>query len=108
VNALTEATTSAIGALGDIGTTQAGALGGVAETLADSQASIAGTLASNAVQGATPVIKTTKTAPAAPAPARTVTSVKKLANGATLTTYSDGRQVEKAPGKSAYVTKKGG
>lgn len=32
-----------------------------------------------------------------------VVSTKKLKNGATLTTYASGRQVEQAPGKSAYV-----
>ena len=32
-----------------------------------------------------------------------VVSTKKLTNGATLTTYASGRQVEQAPGKSAYV-----
>ena len=35
-----------------------------------------------------------------------VTGTKTLANGATLTTYASGRQVEQAPGKSAYVVKK--
>lgn len=35
-----------------------------------------------------------------------VVKVQKLANGATLTTYASGHQVEQAPGKSAYVTKK--
>jgi hypothetical protein len=34
-----------------------------------------------------------------------VTSVKRLANGATLTTYASGHQVEQAPGKTAYVVK---
>lgn len=36
-----------------------------------------------------------------------VTSTKKLAGGSTLTTYANGRQVQQAPGKSAYVVKKG-
>lgn len=36
-----------------------------------------------------------------------VQSVKTLNNGATLTTFESGRQVEQAPGKSAYVTKAG-
>lgn len=36
-----------------------------------------------------------------------VVGVTKLKSGATLTTYATGRQVEQAPGKSAYVTKKG-
>jgi hypothetical protein len=39
------------------------------------------------------------------APFGGVTSVKKLANGSTLTTYASGRQVQQAPGKSAYVVK---
>lgn len=43
----------------------------------------------------------------APQPYGGVTATKKLANGATLTTYASGRQVEQAPGKNAYVTKKG-
>jgi hypothetical protein len=34
-----------------------------------------------------------------------VTGVKTLSNGATLTTYASGRQVEKVQGKSAYVVK---
>lgn len=34
-----------------------------------------------------------------------VTSVKTLKNGATLTTYASGRQVEQAKGKSAYVVR---
>lgn len=54
---------------------------------------------------ASPVPKATQ--PAAPAePFGGVASVKKLANGATLTTYESGRQVEQAPGKSAYVVHK--
>lgn len=35
-----------------------------------------------------------------------VVSVKKLANGATLTTFGSGRQVEQLPGKTPYVVKK--
>jgi hypothetical protein len=35
-----------------------------------------------------------------------VVSVRKLANGATLTTYASGHQVEQAPGKTAYVVRK--
>jgi hypothetical protein len=34
-----------------------------------------------------------------------VTGVKTLANGATLTTYASGRQVEKVQGKTAYVVR---
>lgn len=34
-----------------------------------------------------------------------VVSTRKLKNGATLTTYASGRQVEQLPGKSAYVVK---
>lgn len=37
-----------------------------------------------------------------------VTSVRTLKNGASLTTYASGRQVEQAKGKSAYVVKRGG
>lgn len=39
------------------------------------------------------------------APFGGVVSVKKLANGSTLTTYASGRQVQQVPGKSAYVVK---
>ena len=44
----------------------------------------------------------------APAPAAFggVTGTKTLANGSTITTYASGRQVQQAPGKSAYVVKK--
>lgn len=35
-----------------------------------------------------------------------ITEVKRLANGATLTTFATGRQVEQVPGKTAYVVKK--
>lgn len=35
-----------------------------------------------------------------------ITAVKTLAGGATLTTFATGRQVEQAPGKTAYVVKK--
>ena len=35
-----------------------------------------------------------------------VTGTKTLANGSTITTYGSGRQVQQAPGKSAYVVKK--
>jgi hypothetical protein len=37
------------------------------------------------------------------APFGGVTSVKRLANGSTVTTYASGRKVQQAPGKSAYV-----
>ena len=35
-----------------------------------------------------------------------IVSTKKLASGATLTTFATGRQVEQAPGKAPYVVKK--
>lgn len=40
-------------------------------------------------------------------PTNTITSVNTLGNGATLTTYADGRQVEQLPGQSAYVVRSG-
>lgn len=43
-----------------------------------------------------------------PAVKNAITSSTILANGATLTTYSNGREVEQAPGKSAYTVKAGG
>lgn len=36
-----------------------------------------------------------------------ISSVKRLLNGATLTTLAGGRQIEQAPGKTAYVVNKG-
>ena len=35
-----------------------------------------------------------------------IVSTKKLASGATLTTFATGREVEQAPGRSPYVVKK--
>lgn len=65
------------------------------------------TKASNNNFGATAQAKSTvlkSTGKAAPFGG--VVSVKKLKNGSTLTTYASGRQVQQAPGKSAYVVKK--
>lgn len=91
----------AVGALGDIGTEQAASLGAVAQELANSQSAVVGSLASPAVTSKTTVVASTPT----PKPPRTVVSVKTLKNGAILTTYSDGHEVEQAPGKSPYVVK---
>jgi hypothetical protein len=47
------------------------------------------------------------TAPKALQPFGGIISKKKLKNGATLTSYANGRQVEQMPGKSAYVVRAG-
>ena len=47
------------------------------------------------------------TAPRSLQPFGGIVHKKKLKNGATLTTYANGRQVEQLPGKPAYVVRKG-
>lgn len=58
--------------------------------------------------GTVPAVPTAPAPPKAAAPAfGGVVGTKKLANGSTVTTYGNGRQVQQFPGKSPYVINQG-